>query len=197
MDKIICLGKNYAAHTAEMKEAQPEKPVLFLKPPSCYVEVKNNGAVRLPWERGLIHHECEVVLKLYKKNVIAIALGLDLTLRDLQKELKSKGHPWEIAKCFTNSAIVTPFVAQRDFPDWRTAEFTLKVNGEVRQQGSLSQCIFSPDQAIHHAVDHFPMRDGDIIFTGTPEGVGPLKALDEVEMLWGPINVKFRLLDEQ
>lgn len=88
MVKIICLGKNYAAHAQEMKEALPEKPVLFLKPPSCFTELKENVGITLPWGRGAIHHECEVVLKLYKKNVIAVSLGLDLTLRDLQKQLK-------------------------------------------------------------------------------------------------------------
>lgn len=195
MDKIICLGKNYAAHAAEMKEALPEKPVLFLKPPSCFTELKDKGALRLLWERGSIHHECEVVLKLYKKNVIAVGLGLDLTLRDLQKELKSKGHPWEISKCFKHSALVTPLVGQRDFPEWRTETFTLKINGEVRQTSSLPQALFSPDQTIHHANDYFPLNDGDLVFTGTPEGVGPLKPGDTIELLWGPINVTTRLLE--
>ena len=88
MDKIICLGKNYSDHTLEMKEAQPEKPVLFMKAPSCFVEIKDHARIVLPWHRGNIHHECEVVLKLYKKNVIAVGLGLDLTLRDVQKKLK-------------------------------------------------------------------------------------------------------------
>ncbi len=193
MDKIICLGKNYAAHAQEMKEALPPRPVLFLKPPSCLTEMKDGGTVRLPWERGEIHHELEVVLKLYKKNVIAVALGLDLTLRDLQKTLKAQGHPWEIAKCFRHSALVTPFKAQRDFPDWRTAEFRLEVNGEVRQRASLPQALYTADQAIHLADEHFPICDGDLVFTGTPEGVGPLRPGDQVHLLWGPVDVKVRL----
>lgn len=195
MDKIICLGKNYSAHAAEMKEALPQKPVLFLKPPSCLTELKDKGNLRLLWDRGTIHHECEVVLKLYKKNVIAVGLGLDLTLRDLQKELKSNGHPWEISKCFRHSALITPLVGQRDFPDWRTESFTFKVNGEIRQTASLTQALFSPDQAIHHANDYFPLNDGDLVFTGTPEGVGPLKPGDTIELLWGPINVTTRLIE--
>ena len=195
MDKIICLGKNYPAHAQEMKEALPEKPVLFLKPPSCFTELKENMAITLPWSRGSIHHECEVVLKLYKKNVIAVSLGLDLTLRDLQKKLKENGHPWEISKCFKHSALVAPFVAQRDFADWRTATFRLKINGEVRQEASLTDAIFSPDAAIHHANDHFPMCDGDLVFTGTPQGVGPLSPGDLVTLEWGPINLTFRLLE--
>lgn len=195
MDKIICLGKNYAAHATEMQEPLPERPVLFLKPPSCFLELKDKGTVQLPWQRGSIHHECEVVLKLYKKNVIAVALGLDLTLRDVQKELKAKGHPWEISKCFKNSALVTPMTGQRDFPDWRTALFRLKVNGEIRQESSLEKALFSPDQAILHADYFFPLRDGDLVFTGTPEGVGPLKPGDLIKLEWGPINLETRLVE--
>ncbi len=195
MDKIICLGKNYASHAAEMREALPEKPVLFLKPPSCLTELKDKGVLRLPWERGTIHHECEVVLRLYKKNVIGVALGLDLTLRDLQKELKAKGHPWEISKCFRHSALVTPFKGQRDFPDWRTAAFYLKINGEIRQESSLEHALLGPDQAIHHADAHFPLSDGDLVFTGTPEGVGPLAPGDRVELSWGPIQLSLGLVE--
>ncbi len=195
MDKIICLGKNYSEHIQEMREAQPEKPVLFLKPPSCLTELKDGKTLALPWSRGVIHHECEVVLKLYKKNVIAVTLGLDLTLRELQKKLKEQGHPWEISKCFKHSALIAPFVGQRDFPNWREEVFTLKVNGEIRQQGSLKEALFSPDQAIHHANDHFPLCDGDLVFTGTPKGVGPLAPWDEIQLEWGPINLKTRLIE--
>jgi fumarylpyruvate hydrolase len=193
MDKIICLGKNYSAHALEMKEDLPEKPVLFIKPPSCLKELKDGTSLTLPWERGEIHHECEVVLKLYKKNVIAVSLGLDLTLRDLQKDLKEKGHPWEISKSFKHSALIAPFVAQRDFPDWREAQFKFSVNGEIKQTASLKEALFSPDQAIHHANDYFPICDGDLVFTGTPQGVGPLKPFDEIHLEWGPINLKVRL----
>ncbi len=141
MDKIICLGKNYLEHAVEMREETPEKPVLFIKPPSVLIEPKDKGSVHLPWERGTIHHECEVVFKLYKKNIIGLGLGLDLTLRDLQKQLKEKGHPWEISKTFKNSAIVTPIKGLRDFPkEWQETPFTLRVNGELRQEGvSLKQ----------------------------------------------------------
>lgn len=195
MDKIVCLGKNYRAHAEEMKEALPEKPVLFLKPPSCLTELKDGQSLRLPWERGSIHHECEVVLKLYKKNVIAVSLGLDLTLRELQKKLKEQGHPWEVSKCFKHSALVAPFVGQRDFPDWREATFRLKVDGETRQESSLKSALFSPDQAIHHANDHFPLCDGDLVFTGTPEGVGPLSPGQLVTLEWGPILLSVRLTE--
>jgi len=198
MDKIICLGKNYSDHVKEMKEAAPERPLLFLKPPSSLIEVKDDKRkVQLPWERGPIHHECEVVFKLYKKNIIGLALGLDLTLRDLQKKLKEQGHPWEISKTFKNSAIVTPFKSVKDFTDWRSETFMLKVNGVIKQQSTLKQAILNPDEIIHHANDYFTLCDNDIIFTGTPSGVGPLAPNDEVELIYGPIHQKFRLSDHE
>lgn len=195
MDKMICLGKNYAEHTLEMQEAAPERPVLFIKPPSVFIEPKDKGQVALPWDRGTIHHECEIVFKLYKKNIIGLALGLDLTLRDLQKQLKEKGHPWEISKTFKNSAIVTPIKGLRDFPtDWQKTPFTLKVNGEIRQQACLSDAIMKADEIIHYVDKFFPLCDGDLIFTGTPKGVGPLKQYDLIEMNFGPIEHSFRLV---
>jgi fumarylpyruvate hydrolase len=194
MDKIICLGKNYSDHIAEMKEAAPEMPVLFLKPSSVFHEIKNQGSIVLPWERGLIHHECEVVFKLYKKNIIGLGLGLDLTLRDLQKQLKEKGHPWEISKVFKNSAICTPIQGVRDFLNWQDTPFILKVNGEIRQESKLSNAILKPNDIIHYVDKFFPICDGDLIFTGTPKGVGPLQPDDLIEMKFGPIENTFRLV---
>ena len=195
MDKLICLGKNYAEHTQEMGELAPPRPVLFIKPPSVLIEPKDNGQVALPWERGTIHHECEVVFKLYKKNIIGLGLGLDLTLRDLQKQLKENGHPWEISKTFKNSAIVTPIKGLRDFPkEWQDTEFTLKVNGEIRQSGKLSNAVMKADEIIHYVNEFFPLNDGDLIFTGTPKGVGPLKPNDLIELIFGPIHHTFRLV---
>lgn len=195
MDKIICLGKNYAEHTVEMQEPAPERPVLFIKPPSVLNEPKDKGQVVLPWERGEIHYECEIIFKLYKKNIIGLGLGLDLTLRDLQKELKAKGHPWEIAKTFKNSAIITPLKAVRDFPlDWQDTAFIFKVNGEVRQSAKLNDAIMNANEIIHYINEFFPINDGDLIFTGTPKGVGPLKPGDKIEMSFGPIEHSFTLV---
>ncbi|MCM2349961.1 MAG: fumarylacetoacetate hydrolase family protein [Bacteriovoracaceae bacterium] len=196
MDKIICLGKNYSDHTLEMQEKAPSRPVLFIKPPSVFIEPKNMGQVILPWHRGVIHYECEIVFKLYKKNIIGLGLGLDLTLRDLQKELKQQGHPWEVAKTFKNSAIVTPIKGLKDFPkDWQDTPFTLKVNGEIKQSAKLSEAIMQADQIIHYVDEFFPMNDGDLIFTGTPKGVGPLKPNDLIEMSFGPIEHSFRVVE--
>jgi 2-keto-4-pentenoate hydratase/2-oxohepta-3-ene-1,7-dioic acid hydratase in catechol pathway len=198
MDKIICLGKNYAEHTLEMQEKSPEKPVLFLKPASCFIEIKDHSTINLPWQRGLIHHECEIVFKLYKKNIIALGLGLDLTLREVQKKLKESGHPWEIAKVFKNSAIVTPLKGLKDFgPDWQSTPFTLKVNGEIRQEACMKDAIYRPDAIIHHIDAHFPICDGDLVFTGTPKGVGPLNPGDLLELSFGPLQHSFRLSYDQ
>lgn len=195
MDKIICLGKNYADHIKEMKEAAPELPVLFLKPPSVLKEIKNQASVTLPWDRGQIHHELEIVFKLYKKNIIGLGLGLDLTLRDLQKDLKTKGHPWEISKVFKNSALVTSIYGVKDFSDWETIPFSLKINGEVRQKACMADALLQPNEIIHHIDRHFPLCDGDLIFTGTPAGVGPLSPNDQLELEFGPVKCSFRLVE--
>lgn len=195
MDKIICLGKNYLEHSLEMNEEVPELPVLFIKPPSVLIEPKDHGQVILPWDRGEIHFECEIVFKLYKKNIIGLGLGLDLTLRDIQKKLKTKGHPWEAAKTFKNSAIITPIKGLRDFPsNWQETEFSLKVNNVVRQSAKLSEAILNADEIIHHIDTHFPLCDGDLVFTGTPKGVGPLHPNDVIEMIFGPINLSFKVV---
>ena len=194
MDKIICLGKNYHEHTIEMKEKAPERPVLFLKPASSFIEIKDNKDIPLPWHRGSIHHECELVFKLYKKNIIGLGVGLDLTLRDLQKKLKENGHPWEIAKTFKNSAIVTPIKGVKDFNDWQNTPFTLKVNGELRQEARLADAILKADEIIHHIDEFFPICDGDLVFTGTPKGVGPLNPNDVIELDFGALHHKFRVV---
>lgn len=193
MDKIICLGKNYSDHIAEMKEATPEMPLLFLKPASAFKEIINQETIVLPWDRGLIHHECEVVFKLYKKNIIGLGIGLDLTLRDLQKQLKEKGQPWEISKVFKNSAICTPIQGVRDFLNWQDTPFILKINGEIRQESKLSKALLKPNDIIHYIDKYFPICDGDLVYTGTPSGVGPLRPEDLIEMKFGPIESTFRL----
>lgn len=195
MDKIICLGKNYADHSKEMKEGHPDKPLLFMKPPSCLISPKNQGAVELPWDRGDIHFEGEIVFKLYKKNIIGLALGLDLTFRNLQKELKQKGHPWEIAKSFKNSAIISPIKGLKDFPqDWENLSFEIKINQELRQKSKLQEAHFKANQIIHHIDQYLPLCDGDLIFSGTPKGVGPLKKNDDIELSFGPIHHHFSVI---
>jgi 2-keto-4-pentenoate hydratase/2-oxohepta-3-ene-1,7-dioic acid hydratase in catechol pathway len=195
MDKIICLGKNYLEHTLEMNEEAPELPVLFIKPPSVLIEPKDQGQILLPWDKGEIHYECEIVFKLYKKNIIGLGIGLDLTLRDLQKKLKTKGHPWEASKVFKNSAIISAIKGLKDFPqNWQETPFTLKINDSVRQSAKLSEAQLNADEIIHHIDNHFPLCDGDLIFTGTPQGVGPLNQDDIVQLLFGPISLTFKVV---
>jgi 2-keto-4-pentenoate hydratase/2-oxohepta-3-ene-1,7-dioic acid hydratase in catechol pathway len=137
-----------------------------------------------------------VVFKLYKKNIIGLGLGLDLTLRVLQKDLKSKGHPWEVSKVFKNSALCTPIQGVRDFLNWQETPFILKVNGEIRQESKLSHALLKPNEIIHYVDKFFPICDGDLIFTGTPSGVGPLKPNDVIDMSFGPIETTFRLSED-
>ena len=193
MDKIICLGKNYQDHIKEMGDAPPERPVLFIKPPSAMIEIKDDLSVPLPFHRGPIHHEVEIVFKLYKKNIIGVGVGLDLTLRDLQRKLKDAGHPWEISKTFRNAAIVSPIKAIRDFSDWQDTPFSLKVNGEIKQESKISNAIMGANEIIHYVDEFFPLNDGDLIFTGTPSGVGPINPGDILELSFGPIHHRIKV----
>ncbi|HRK01801.1 MAG TPA: fumarylacetoacetate hydrolase family protein, partial [Oligoflexia bacterium] len=147
MDKIVCVGKNYAAHVLEMGGNVSEKPVLFIKPPSVLRQVENSeiASVALPKNRGAVHYETEIVLMLGEKNQIkAVTLGLDMTLRDQQANLKKAGQPWEIAKVFSNSAIVGPFIPIEEFADFATSEFQMKLDGVPRQKAQSTQMTLSP-----------------------------------------------------
>jgi 2-keto-4-pentenoate hydratase/2-oxohepta-3-ene-1,7-dioic acid hydratase in catechol pathway len=187
MDKIICLGKNYLNHAKELGDAVPEKPVLFLKPPSVSVQIQKSGDqihVQLP-NRAVVHHECEIILKLdAQKRISAVSLGLDLTLRDVQNTLKRQGHPWEISKVFASSAILGPWISISEFKDYMDTEFKLSVNGVTQQAGFGNQMMLQPRDCVPFIQDFFPICENDVIFTGTPEGVGPLKAGDLVEVTW-------------
>lgn len=202
IDKIICIGKNYLDHAEEMKKAAgdavPEKPVLFLKPPSAALFVNRIGdsvEARLPRNRGDAHHECEVVIRLKsggenltlaeaEASIDAVTLGLDMTLRDLQAKLKKSGHPWEVGKVFTASAIVGPWISYQEFPDYLTSPFSFVMGGTTRQQGRGSEMRLSPAECIAYASEYFPLRAGDLLFTGTPAGVGPVHSGDEGELHW-------------
>ncbi|KAK9916305.1 hypothetical protein WJX75_001059 [Coccomyxa subellipsoidea] len=140
-DKLICLGKNYLEHAKELGDAVPDKPVIFLKPPSSAVVASSQQgpvAVQLPRNRGHVHYEAEMLLRLNDDlEVDAVSLGLDLTLRELQSELKKKGHPWEIAKAFPNSAVIGPWIDVASFPDFLTTEFSFKLDGTPKGVGPL------------------------------------------------------------
>src|SRR5665213_2241574 len=179
MDKIICVGKNYSKHAAELGDAVPEEPLFFIKPPSTiYAAEGDSGKVALP-TYGEVHHEVELVLKIVKKgnhfDFSHFTFGLDLTLRDLQTSLKKAGQPWEKAKVFKNSAIIGHWQKLESLSAVMATPFEILINGEVRQKGFPKDMRWAPLDLIKDAAKWFPVIEGDIMFTGTPEGVGPMK----------------------
>ncbi|GAA4008301.1 fumarylacetoacetate hydrolase family protein [Hymenobacter fastidiosus] len=188
--KIICIGRNYADHIAELRNETPDAPVIFLKPDTALLQ-RNQPFFYPDFSRD-IHHEIELVLRVSKngKNIDekfaptyfdAIGLGIDFTARDLQSQLKSKGLPWELAKGFDGSApLGTTFKPVADFADLANINFHLEVNGEVKQRGN-SGLMLHPFAAIISYVSRFiTLKMGDLIFTGTPSGVGPVQIGDQL-----------------
>lgn len=190
IQNIFCVGRNYAAHIAELNNSKPAEPVWFMKPSHSLVKIEGTQEaqeVALPWEKGAIHYEVELVIQLKEdylpntpidKLVGKVALGIDFTLRDLQSELKTKQLPWLRAKGFKNSAIITPSLPFSTLADIPTTEFSLKVNETTVQVGHISEMIFSISELLDSCWEQFDLRAGDIIFTGTPAGVGQTQAGD-------------------
>lgn len=188
--KIICIGRNYAEHAKELGNEIPENPVIFMKPDTAVL--KKGSDFYLPEFSTDVHYELEVVLKISKggkyiqeenahKHYEEIALGIDFTARDLQNRLKEKGLPWELAKAFDGSAVLSDFYKKENF-DLKKLHFQLKKNKELVQEGNTSLMMFSPDQIISFVSEYFTLRVGDLIFTGTPKGVGKVEENDELEM---------------
>lgn len=187
--KIICIGRNYADHAAELKNAVPTEPLIFMKPPSALLV--NEKPFYYPEFTEDLHYELEVVLKIVKngKHVQAgfaknyyqeVGLGIDFTARDLQAQLKKKGHPWEKAKGFDNSAVLGNFVSKNNL-DTSGINFRLNKNGTTVQQGNTADLIFDFDFLICYISKFFKLQIGDLIYTGTPAGVGPVKIGDVLE----------------
>jgi 2-keto-4-pentenoate hydratase/2-oxohepta-3-ene-1,7-dioic acid hydratase in catechol pathway len=188
VDKIVCVGKNYSEHARELGDAVPEKPVLFLKPPSVLKQCTAWGdtvTAQIPTGRGELHHEIELVLQLgcggYQLTpaeaanaISAVTVGLDMTLRTEQTQLKKNGHPWTIGKVFVDSAIIGPWLSVKELPDYLDTEFSLTVDNTLRQQGHGSEMTMKPVELLCYISHFFPLCAGDIIFTGTPAGVGPV-----------------------
>ena len=183
------LGKNYVEHARELGDAVPDKPVVFLKPPSACVAVGAPGAtqaITLPSHGGEVHYETEIVLEVGEGGGFSRAtLGLDLTLRTLQAQLKKAGHPWEISKVFPGSAILGPMVPLDDFPEYMDTEFVFTLDGKVRQRGRGSEMTMKPADALEYVGQFFPICPGDLLFTGTPKGVGPITSGQTAELVWG------------
>jgi 2-keto-4-pentenoate hydratase/2-oxohepta-3-ene-1,7-dioic acid hydratase in catechol pathway len=188
--KIICIGRNYTEHAKELNNPVPSQPVVFMKPPSALLV--NEKPLYYPDFTNDLHYELEVVLKICKNGKAVqpefasgyyeeIALGIDFTARDIQDELKKKGHPWEIAKGFDNSAVLGKFMPIEKASKDGDIEFLLKRNGETVQHGHTLDMIFTFDQLIVYVSQYFKLLQGDLIFTGTPAGVGPVKIGDLLE----------------
>lgn len=187
--KILCIGRNYADHIAELNNERPAEPVIFIKPDTALL--RDNEPFYLPSFSTDVHYEIEVVLKINKmgKNISPkfahkyyeeIGLGIDFTARDLQTKLKEKGLPWEKAKGFNGSAPISSFVPKSQFADLKNLNFSLQINGETRQNGNTSLMLWDFDEIIAEMSTYFTLKTGDLIFTGTPVGVGAVAIGDRL-----------------
>ena len=187
--KIFCIGRNYVEHAKELNNAVPTKPLVFMKPPTALL-LENKPFFYPDFTKNL-HHEIEIVLRISKNGKAIqpefanryydkIALGIDFTARDVQDDLKAKGQPWELAKAFDNSAVLSKFVDLKDF-DAANIAFSMTKNGETVQSGTTQDLIFSFDTLVAYLSNFFTLQQGDLIYTGTPAGVGPVKVGDTLE----------------
>jgi len=188
--KIICVGRNYRDHASELNNPVPKSPLIFMKPPSALLI--NNKPFYIPEFSKSIHYEVELLVKIAKNGrhiqrshamsyIRGYGLGIDFTARDLQTKLKEKGHPWELAKGFDNSAAVSKFYPATDFNLKKGIIFALEKNGSIVQQGSTTDMVFSIEDLIIFISQYIKLQVGDILFTGTPSGVGPVAIGDILE----------------
>lgn len=188
--KIICIGRNYVDHIAELDNVRPDEPVVFLKPDTAIAQP--NLPFFIPEFSNEVHYEVEVLVRINRigkhiqpkfagKYYSEIGLGIDFTARDVQQQLKANGLPWEKAKAFDGSAFVGAWFDKVTLGDLTALSFSLYKNGEVVQEGSTSHMLWSIDALIGHVSQYFTLKIGDIIFTGTPAGVGPVAKNDRLE----------------
>lgn len=188
--KLLCIGRNYAKHAAEMKSAVPERPLVFLKPASALIG--EGEAIRLPAASSEVHHEVELVAAIGKggsqiteeealSHVAGVAVGIDVTARDVQAQAKRNGHPWSVAKGYDTFAPLGRFSSLEEIGPLDELEIELSVDGEVRQLGYTRDMLFPLPRLIAYLSGIFTLEEGDLIYTGTPEGVGPLHDGEEVE----------------
>ncbi len=188
--KIICIGRNYLKHARELDSDVPDEPVFFMKPDSCLL--LDNRNFFIPGFSSEIHYEVELVVKINRlgKTIEAryahryydeIGLGVDFTARDVQRQLIAKGLPWEKSKAFDSAAVLGEFIPKETLGDPGQIEFSLRKNGEVVQAGISGDMIFSVDTIIEHVSRFVTLKIGDLIYTGTPAGVGPVKINDRLE----------------
>ena len=192
MGTIYCIGRNFVKHIEELGNVVPEEPVVFTKTKHSIVQAKGQE-IELPKDRGEVHYEAELVLKMgrdYNSSlevdelISEMTVGLDLTLRDVQSKLKEKGHPWLLAKNFPNAAIVGEFIPFPGIDVCRNYDFSLQIDGKIVQKGKIRKMIFPIHSLLTYIGTNLGLKKGDLIFTGTPEGVGPLKSGQELNLHW-------------
>lgn len=188
--KIICIGRNYANHIAELNNERPDEPVIFMKPDTAILPKKTPFTI--PEFSNDVHHEVEILVKICKvgkyispkfahKYYDEIGLGIDFTARDVQAKLKEKGLPWEKAKAFDGSAVIGEFLPKSDFNSVENINFELQKNGVAAQKGNTSHMLWKIDEIVSHVSQYFTLKKGDILFTGTPEGVAKVAPNDILE----------------
>ena len=196
--KVVCVGRNYAAHARELGNEVPSAPLLFMNPASCIFWINSesdNRIVRPEVARyGDTHYEAELCIQLWadlsaataqqaKQAIGSVTLGLDLTLRDLQSQLKDKGQPWERAKCFDGACVLADWVDVQAFDDFSQVSYQLYINDELKQDGNSALMLFPVYELIAEISHAFSLQAGDVIMTGTPSGVGILQAGDKLKLV--------------
>lgn len=192
--KIVCVGRNYAAHAVELGNAVPDAPMLFIKPATALVDLTR--PLSLPSFSNDIHHEVELAVLIGRHmcaveasevpaGIAGLAVAVDLTARDVQSVLKKKGHPWEISKGFDGACPLSPFVAPEKFEDLQNIDLSITVNGELRQSGNTRDMVFGIPALIAYMSGYFTLLPGDLILTGTPAGVGPVSPGDSLALTLG------------
>ncbi len=204
LGKIVCVGRNYAEHAAELNNPIPEQPLLFIKPATSAVNMQQ--PLELPKGVGDVHYETEIALLIGETiskatpaealaGVVGVGLALDLTLRDLQSELKKQGHPWERAKAWDGACPLSDFVDAAAVKDWQELELSLHINGVEKQRGQAKQMLTPIAELLSHISQTFTLLAGDVVITGTPAGVGKLARGDKLELaLTNLLQVETRVI---
>ncbi|MDO1508830.1 MULTISPECIES: fumarylacetoacetate hydrolase family protein [unclassified Neisseria] len=204
INNIYCIGRNYVDHIAELKNETPTEPVVFMKPNNSILH--SGGTIRLPAYSRSVHYESELVLLIGKDSdglnsddlteiIAGYGVGLDLTARDVQGRLKEKGLPWTKAKGFRGAACVSEFIGADKLVNPQNCKFTFKVNGEMRQCGETSHMIYPLPAILKELAETYGLCRGDVVFTGTPAGVGELHAGDRLELdLAGTVQAFFEVV---
>jgi len=202
--KIVCVGRNYKDHALELNNPLPKKPLIFLKPATTFLR-EGAGPVRVPAGCQILHHEVELGIVIGKtgsqiaessarSHVAGYALALDMTARDFQDDIKAKGHPWLLAKCWDTFCPISDFIPAEQIPDPQNVNLWCKVDGVLKQQESTGQMIFPVDNVISYISHVMTLEEGDVILTGTPAGVGPVSAGQTLECgIEGVTSMSFKV----